>query len=70
MRRQGSTLTELVAVLAIVGIMMSTAMPSMLSLYERSRAVATINALMGAVQFTRHSAVTFGSPATLCPSSD
>ncbi len=56
--------------LAIVGIMMSTAMPSMLELIERTRATSTINALMGAIQFTRHSAVMFRSPVTLCPSSD
>ncbi len=58
------------AVLGIVGIMAATAMPSMLEVIERTRATSTINALMGAIQFTRHSAVTFGSPVTLCPSSD
>lgn len=56
--------------LGIVAIMAATAMPSMLELIERTRATSTINALMGAIQFTRHSAVTFGSPVTLCPSSD
>jgi type IV fimbrial biogenesis protein FimT len=66
----GRSLAELLVVLAIIGIMAGAAMPSMLPLIERARAAKAINTLMGAVQFTRQSAVMFGAPVTLCASSD
>lgn len=66
---RGRTLIELIGVLAIIGIM-AAGVPLMSDLVNRARAAATINALMGAVQFTRESAVMFGAPVTLCASSD
>ena len=70
MGEHGRTLTEVLGVLAIIGIMLASSMPSVTELVERARAASTINALMGAVQFTRHSAVMLQSPVTLCPSDD
>ncbi len=70
MGEHGRTLTEVLAVLAIIGVMLASTMPSMTELIEHARATSTINALMGAIQFTRHSAVMLRSRVTLCPSAD
>ena len=64
----GLTIVELVAVLAIITIMTSLAMPSMTRIHSRSKATTGVNWIIGAVNFTRHSAINLRVTATLCPS--
>ena len=67
MRLHGFTLIELVAVLAIVGVLIGVMMPSMAKLHARSEATTSINWMITAVNFTRHAAINFRTTATLCP---
>ena len=69
-RPNGYSLVELIIVLAIVGITMNLAAPSVTKIYQRSQATAMINWMVGTIHFTRHAAVNYGTTATLCPSTD
>ena len=61
------TLIELLVTLAVAAILMSAALVSASHWIEQGRASAAINQMLGAVQFTRHAAVTYRTTATLCP---
>jgi type IV fimbrial biogenesis protein FimT len=67
---RGTSLTELIAVLAVGLVVAGLALPSMAQLHQRHRTTSAMNQLIGAVQFARHSAVTHRSVVTLCPSGD
>lgn len=69
-RSCGFTLAELVACLAISGALLALALPSMAVLKEESRLSNGLHALTGALASARVTAITRGSPVTLCPSSD
>jgi len=67
MRTRGLTLIELLVVLGISLLLLRMAMVDMPQMVARWRAIAAINAIVGAVQSTRHSAVVHRTPAVMCP---
>jgi type IV fimbrial biogenesis protein FimT len=67
MNHRGFTLIELIASLAIIGILFGLVFPSTSKIYARSEATASINWIIGAVNYTRHAAISFRTMATLCP---
>lgn len=69
-RQIGFTLIELLICLAITSVILGLAIPPIGSIIERGRATAYVNWLVGSVAFTRHSAISFRTMVTLCPSSD
>lgn len=62
----GYSLIEMTAATAVIVIVMAVASPSLISVMTRNQSVAELNRLVGAVNLTRHSAVQFGTTATLC----
>jgi type IV fimbrial biogenesis protein FimT len=67
---RGFSLLEVLAVLAIAGLLLGSAVPRYTTLLERSRATVTINWLVGVIRFARFSAITQRTIVTLCPSND
>lgn len=67
-RFDGFSLVELIIVMAIVGITINYAFPSMTKIYRRSQATAMINWVVGTIHYTRHAAINYGITATICPS--
>lgn len=61
------TLVELCCSLAVISAASLWVAPSFGRLYERNLTTAQINALVTAVHFTRHAAVTHRTNTTLCP---
>ena len=70
MQQKGVTLIELVAGLAILAIVAGVALPGFSGLIERERVTTASNTLLTDIQYARSLAVTRGSPALLCPSTD
>jgi len=68
--RNGYSLIELIAVLAILGILFTLAAPPMYRAIERNKAANGINWVIRAVNMTRMSAVVHGTMTTLCPTRD
>ncbi|MFN3238642.1 MAG: Tfp pilus assembly protein FimT/FimU [Pseudomonadales bacterium] len=66
-RQRGQTIIELFCVLGIIGILLGTAAPTVTRMLSRSEATTRINWIIGAVNYTRHAAVSFRTMATLCP---
>ena len=62
-----TNLVELVATLAIIGILLGLVFPSANKIYARSEATTSINWIITAVNYTRHAAISFRTMATLCP---
>ena len=65
---RGLTLIELLVTLAVGGVLLSWATSNGSHLILERRASAALNQALGAVQFTRHAAVTHRATASLCPS--
>lgn len=65
--RHGYTLTELLVALAIASVLYGVALPFMHDFPAGQRAVASGNAIIGAVQLARSSAIIYRVPVTLCP---
>ena len=63
----GLTVPELLVVLAIAAVLFSAAAPSLTTLAARSRVDTAVEAMVGAVRFSRHLAVSRGRSAVLCP---
>ena len=63
----GLTLSELLAALAVAGVLAAAAVPGMSPLVTRAKADAAIEQLSRAIQFTRFQAITRQRTATLCP---
>lgn len=66
---RGLTLIELLVALAVGSILLAWGASSASHVIEQRRASAALNQILGAVQFTRHAAVSHRATATLCPSS-
>lgn len=65
-RNRGFTLIELIVVLAIAGILSGLMLPSLSALMGRHQSTSAVNRLVHAINFTRHAAVQFRIPTTLC----
>ncbi|MBV1879779.1 MAG: GspH/FimT family pseudopilin [Pseudomonadales bacterium] len=66
----GATLIEIISVLAIISVMTNMIAPSIGKIASRSNATASINWIIGAVNTSRHAAISFNVTTTLCPASD
>ena len=64
---QGHTLVELLVSLAILAILLSTAAPALSSMAESNKTTSAVNQMLGAIQYTRSSAVISHQQAILCP---
>ncbi|GAB1407099.1 Tfp pilus assembly protein FimT/FimU [Thermomonas brevis] len=69
-RNAGFTLIELVATVAIVGIVAGVGAPSMAEFVERQRASAAVGSLMSHMALARMAAITHGRRTVLCPTQD
>lgn len=67
---RGFTLIELVATVAIVGILAGVGAPSMAEFAERQRASAAVGTLMSQMALARTAAITHNRRTVLCPSPD
>lgn len=66
----GFTLFELIAVMAIVGVMLALAVPSYQYIGNANRIAAEVNGLLGDLQFARSEALKEGQPVSVCASSN
>jgi type IV fimbrial biogenesis protein FimT len=69
-RSAGFTMTELLVVMVIVGILAAIGAPSYLYVTTSNRISAEINGLLGDMQFARSEAVKEGQTVTVCSSSN
>ncbi|MGF6712126.1 type IV fimbrial biogenesis protein FimT [Luteibacter sp. W1I16] len=69
-RSHGFTWTELLAVMAVTGVLASVALPALGEALARHRLRATADALMDALARTRATAVRRNHPTVLCASRD
>jgi type IV fimbrial biogenesis protein FimT len=68
--QSGFTLTELVVVMLIVGILLGIGVPSYKYVTTGNRVSAEANALLGDMQYARSEAVREGQTVTVCTSTD
>src|SRR5690606_13340681 len=66
----GFTLAELVVTVAVLGITVALAVPSMARLRERAQTLDALHGLTSALAQARMSAVMRGRPVSVCPSAD
>lgn len=67
---QGMTLIELIAVLAIVAVLLASALPAWQSLTARAQLTTAKNSLILGLQRARAEAASRGRDSVLCPSDD
>ncbi len=67
---RGFTLPELLTALAVAGVAISLAVPSLNSAMAGQRSAAAINSLVGTLYLARSTATTRNQPVTVCPSED
>jgi|TARA_Y100000310_G_scaffold268350_2_gene280907 type IV fimbrial biogenesis protein FimT len=71
MRREvGFTMIELLVTIAITGIILGFAFPSLVHIMERNHTAVSVNWLIGSIFYTRHAAIVKRTTVTLCPSLD
>lgn len=70
MRQTGTTLPEMMAVLAAVAIMLSIALPGMGALMDSRVLSAATNDILASLHLARSESIKRGSRAVLCPSED
>ncbi len=66
---RGITLIELLVTLAVAAVLLHAALPAFADLLASQRAAAASNAVVGAVQLARSSAITHRTAVTFCPRS-
>jgi len=69
-RMAGFTVTELVMVMTIIGILTAIGLPSFKYVTASNRISSEINALLGDMQFARSQAIKQGLTVTVCTSTD
>lgn len=69
-RRRGYTLTEVLVVVAITGILAAYAVPSFNQFSQKTLVEKQVSSLNSAIRLTRSEAVKRGQRVTLCPSLD
>lgn len=67
-KQSGLTLVEMMIGLAIIGVVITFAIPSAQSIIQQNRIVAEINELSGIVQFARNNSIDEQINTVLCPS--
>jgi len=70
MRQTGTTLPEMMTVLAAVAIMLSIALPGMSTLMDSRVLSAATNDILASLHLARSESIKRGSRAVLCPSED
>lgn len=68
--QSGFTLTELIVVMSIVGILLGLGAPSFKYVTTSSRVSSEVNALLSDMQYARSQAVREGQTVTVCTSTD
>lgn len=68
-RARGFTLLELLVTIAVAAILLAIAIPSYRSVVQRNAMAATVNDLVGDLNFARNQAVTRGQRVYMCRSS-
>lgn len=68
MKQSGTTLLELLVVVAVSAILLTLAAPSFAAFVRNSQMTSAANALISALQLTRSEAIKRGSYAVMCPS--
>ena len=63
----GFTLVELMVTIAVAAILLTIGVPSLLSIYEQSRADNNIRKIHDAFAFARNQAVSYGITVNVCP---
>ena len=66
----GFTLIELMVTIAIAGIVLSLAVPSMTTMIKNNRLQSAASSFVGDLQFARSEAIKRGQNVTVCPSAD
>ena len=69
-RHSGFTLTELLATLAVSGVVMSMALPSLSGLISDEQRTSSVNELVNTLHLARSAAITRNQSVTVCASSD
>lgn len=64
------TLIELIAVIAIVGVLSAIAIPSFVGTTQKFRAIGEISSFTGALALARSQAIKQGARVTICASAD
>lgn len=64
---KGFTLVELMVTVVVAGILLTVAVPSLVSLYEGQRARSTAATIESTFAFARNQAVAYGSRVSVCP---
>ena len=70
MRHSGTTLTELLVVMGIAGILLGIGVPSYRYVTNSNRMSSEVNALLGDMQYTRSEALREGRNVVICISSN
>ena len=69
-RLRGFTLIELLVTIALAGVLLSVAAPSMTKMIGANRVQTETSTFVNDLQFARSEAIKEGQPVTVCPSSD
>lgn len=70
MNQKGFTLPEVIATMAIAGILLAVAVPNFRELIRENRLASQANSLVSAINLTRSEAIKRGTRVTLCKSND
>jgi len=68
--QRGFTLIELLIAVAVLAVILTTAVPAMGHFLEQQRLTATANHLVAHLQFARGRAIVHNTPVSACPSRD
>ncbi|ABZ75710.1 methylation site containing protein [Shewanella halifaxensis HAW-EB4] len=65
-KKQGFTLVELMITIVVAGILLSIAVPSLVSMYEQTRVNSNVEKIHNILAFARNQAVSYGSRVNVC----
>ena len=67
MTNRGFTLIDLLVTLSITAIILAVGVPSFFDFIEKNRTTLAVNKMVGAINFARVEAISYGQTVTLCP---